>query len=92
MKTHELAKIEGKEIVIRVKLAALKTAFDAHPNGYAEDYRISKLKDAADSIVNRLNEEEEDGTTPIHRLFDAAFEEALEKGDDGFVERKTPRY
>ncbi len=83
----ELANIEGKEIVIRVKISALKTAFEAHPNGLAEDYRLTSLKTVADSLVRRLNDEEEDGTTPVHRLFDAAFEEALEQGDEGFAER-----
>lgn len=87
----DLANIEGKEIVIRVKFSALKTAFEAHPNQLAEDYRLTSLKTVADSLVRRLNEEEEDGTTPVHRLFDAAFEEALEQGDEGFAERKTPR-
>lgn len=82
-----LANIEVDDIVIRVKIKALKTAFKAHANGLSDDYKISSLDEAAKSLVRRLNDEEEDGTTPVHRLFDAAFEEALEQGDEGFDER-----
>ena len=85
----DLAKIEGKEIVIRVKISALKKAFEYHPNGLAEDYRLTNLPTVADSLVRRLNSEEEDGTTPVHRMLDTALEEALEQGDDGFAERKN---
>lgn len=85
----DLAAIDGNEIVIRVKISALKTAFEAHPNGIAEDFRITSLRTAAESLVRCLNREEEDGTTPVHRLFDDAFDEALEQGEEGFTERRT---
>jgi len=83
----DLANIEGDDIVIRIAISALPTAFEAHPNQLAEDYKLTDLRTVAESLVYRLNYEEEDGTTPVHHLFDAAFEEALEQGDEGFDER-----
>lgn len=81
----EFAKIEGDEIVIRVSIDAIQTAVDAVP-GWPENYRIADLAEAAKAIVYRLNDEEEDGTTLIHRALDQAVLSALEQGDEGFEE------
>jgi len=38
----------------------------------------------AKSILRRMNDEGEDGSTLITRMFDMAFECVVEQGDDGF--------
>ena len=37
----------------------------------------------AKEILSALRSEEEDGSTPVHRMFDAAATEACEQGADG---------
>ena len=40
----------------------------------------------AQSVANALNAEEEDGSTPITRMLDKAFEHVIEWGEDGIEE------
>lgn len=81
----EFAKIEGDEIVIRIKVDVIRTAIDAVP-GWPENYRVADPLEAAKSIVMRLNDEDEDGTTLVHTALDNAVLTALEQGDEGFEE------
>lgn len=37
----------------------------------------------ASHVVDELNRQEEDGTTPIHQMLDKAYDEALEQGAEG---------
>lgn len=80
-----LATIEGDEIVIRIKIDVLPTAVQQVP-GWPESWRVSDMREAAQSVVRRLNDEEEDGTTLVHRALDQAALDALEGGDEGFDE------
>lgn len=81
----EMAKVEGEEIVIRIRIDVIQTAVGAVP-GWPENYRVADPAEAAKAIVYRLNDEEEDGTTLIHRALDQAVLTALEQGDEGFEE------
>ena len=49
-------------------------------------YRIVDAKLFADDFLGELLREEEDGTTPVHRLFDRMGFTALEQGADGVEE------
>lgn len=40
----------------------------------------------AKEVVRELNSEDEEGTTAIHKMFDAAFIEAIEQGAEGVEE------
>lgn len=74
--------IEGGEIVIRVPIANLQTIMDGGYacNAYSERYKVTDPEGFAKEIVRELNNEDEEGTTPIHKLFDAAINEALNQG------------
>jgi hypothetical protein len=39
----------------------------------------------AEAVYHQLNDEEEDGTTIVHRMFDDAIKEAVEQGAEGIV-------
>lgn len=85
------AVIEGPNIVIRVPISAIPVAFEACPDAPRDDeadplYTVTDAATFAKGIVRYLNDEEEDGTTRIHRMFDSAMIEALEQGEEGIEE------
>jgi hypothetical protein len=84
------AVIEGDSIVIRVAIDALPMIVEGAWAAGGMDLRL-KVTDAktfAKDLVRTLNDEEEDGTTPIHKMFDAAIWEASEQGADGIDEHE----
>lgn len=79
------AVIENDCIVIRLPIPSLR---DVVESSWACDalplrMRVTDAPALATAVVYELNWEEENGTTPIHRLFDAAINEAIEQGADG---------
>lgn len=79
------AVIEDGAIVIRLPIANLPVIVDAGWAGGKIEPRM-KVTDAeefAKELVRALNDEEEDGTTRIHLMFDAALEFAFEQGAEG---------
>jgi hypothetical protein len=79
------ATIEDGTIVIRVPVDALHQVLEGSWASGALDRRW-KLTDAptfARDLVRELNREEEDGSTRVHRMFDAAIEAAIDGGADG---------
>jgi hypothetical protein len=85
------AVIEGDCIVIRVPISVLPIAFDASPVAPRDEeadplYRVTDAATFAKGVARHLNDEEEDGTTPIHRILDDAMLEALEQGEEGIEE------
>lgn len=83
--------ISDDEIQISIGLESLAFAIenspDLHWDGYSPDPgEDGKYTEFGKSIIQYLNHEEEDGTTPIHRLFDSVAEEALDQGAEGFLE------
>lgn len=85
------AVIDGDCISIRVPISALVQAFQYCPAAPRDNegndlYRVTDAEAFAKSVAHRLNDEEEDGATLIHRMLDAAMIEALEQGDEGVVE------
>lgn len=79
--------IENDEIVIRFPIDHLDSAFSLspyvlnfeHPD---DEPKISDLYVFAQSIVETLRMEREDGSTFVHDAFDAAFEYVVEYGLD----------
>jgi len=47
--------------------------------------RVADEVSLAKDVVKELTEEQEDGTTPIHLILDAALEAALDNGSDGYA-------
>lgn len=82
--------IDGR-IVISIGLDCLQTAIEASPSmeGFEDDdgnQKFPKVTDAevfAKEVVMALENEEEDGTNLIHKMFDEAFEYIGENGAEG---------
>ena len=82
------AVIEDGYIVIRVAVAHLpmivQGASDVLDGAlFGLDAKVADAPALAEEIRRNLNEENEVGTTPIHKMFDAAILEAIEQGGDG---------
>ncbi|MDD5358306.1 MAG: hypothetical protein PHX80_04115 [Candidatus Nanoarchaeia archaeon] len=78
--------IEDEEIVIRLGIETLKEATILSPalEGYGE-ILIPDPEEWAKVIVKYLNDEtEEDGTTPVSKMFDSIFVDVIEQGEKGF--------
>lgn len=78
----QLANIEGTEIVIRVPISAIRFAASTA----LEDCNVivTDERKAATAIVRYLNDEDEEGSTPVHFALDKALSEAVEQGEEGF--------
>ena len=85
-------KIENEELVIRVGISTLCKAVRQCPSisdAVMEadcDESVVEITDEtvfAQAICDALEDEEEDGSTPVHRLLDAAADSAIEQGCEG---------
>lgn len=79
--------IEG-EIRISIGLEALAFAVEYGPD-WDNQYKVDRsdgLVEFGKSIFQYLQHEEEDGTNPIHRMFDSVADEALNQGCEGFID------
>lgn len=90
--TELSAKIEKEELVIRVGISTLCRAVRQCPvidhavmeaNGDESAVEITDEAVFAQAILESLQAEEEDGSTPVHRLLDDAANEAIEQGCEG---------
>lgn len=79
------AVIENKAIVIRVPLDTLTAIVTGSWASGAINIRmkITNVDEFAADLVRELNRETETGTTPVHRMFDAAIEASVEQGAFG---------
>ncbi len=83
------ARIEDGAIVIRVPLDYLPFVLHgAYALGaiYGPVMKITDLNEWAKEVCGALNREDEQGTTLIHRAFDAAMDEAINQGAFGIDE------
>lgn len=82
--------IESGCIVIRVPIANLQAVMDGGFAclAYAKRYKVLDAPKAASDICAALNDEDEEGTTPIHHLFDAAINDAINNGSEWFDEHE----
>jgi hypothetical protein len=90
--TYGFAKIVNEEIVICIPIATLPLAMEGACDLKTIDppCRVTNPSAFAKDFVRALNDESEDGTTPIHRLFDAAMNAALENGATGVEDVPQP--
>jgi phage tail tube protein FII len=79
--------VDGR-LEITIGVEALATAVKAAP--FMEDvegrYAVGNPDALAASVAHYLEDEDEEGTTRVHRAIDSAAEQALEQGLDGFDE------
>jgi len=82
--------IEGGSIVIRVAIEALPTVLEGAwtSQSIGTRYKITNLDEFSRDLVIELNREEENGTTRVHKMFDAAIEEAIGQGAFGIEEHE----
>jgi len=99
MKTTGLeVKIENEELVIRLGISALCTAvrqcsiIDSAVMDADGDEGAVEITDEmvfAQAILEALEREEEDGSTPVHQMLDSAAEYAIEQGCEGIEFHET---
>jgi hypothetical protein len=79
------AVIEDGHIVIRFRIDALPTAVaGAAALGTLDaPFKVTNAEAFAKDLVSQLNEEDEQGTTMIHRMMDEAFNQAADQGAFG---------
>lgn len=81
------AKIEGDDIVIRLYIGNLPVIVSG---GWAcnalPPLKVTDSGEFAKDLCRSLNRDDEDGTTPIHRLIDANVLHAVEQGAFGIDE------
>lgn len=96
--TELIVNIENDELVIRVGISTLcKAVRQCQVIDYAvmeadgDEYVVEITDETvfANAILDALNDEEEDGSTPVHRLLDAAANEAIEQGCEGIEFHET---
>lgn len=78
-------KIEDGQLKISIGIALLAFAVQGQDQ-WPEEFYVSDIREFAKSMVYRLQREAEDGTTPVHRMLDAAADDVLEQGDEGVDE------
>lgn len=78
------ARIEGEDVVVRLRIKdipmALKIAQEMRNMSPAT---ITDASAFAVDFVRELNREDEEGTTPVMRLFDDMLDAAIDNGADG---------
>lgn len=91
MKDNGEAVIEKDSLVIRVSLKALPMVLEgAWAMGkFDTRYKITDANEFAKELMYALNREDEQGTTPVHELFDAAILHVIEQGGFGIDEHET---
>lgn len=82
------AYISRGALVIRVPIKNLNCALDGAwaAANYQPRYRVTDAPTFAKELMHELNREAEDGTTPIHTLFDKCMYAAIENGCEGVEE------
>ena len=85
----ELAKLEGDEIIIRVKVSDLTSlAYEGFGQAGYFDYDGDgelDIKQLGLEVVGALNSESENGTTLVHKALDEAIIELSDNGSELFA-------
>jgi hypothetical protein len=84
------ANIVDGVLTITVNAATVKFATEHHEAFYDADndvylYKVADPKEWLESVVGRITNEREDGSTLLTDLFDKAIENAVEQGDEGLA-------
>lgn len=85
------AGVEGQELVIRIGLDTLvfsfevgdeNNPFDHESNDFRRAFKVVDKRQFAKGVASALCDEQEDGSTPLTEILDAAFIKAVES-DEG---------
>lgn len=80
--------IVAGELRISIGLRSLAFAIEHGPQ-WPPNWKVDEAKqfqDFGSMLIYSLNDEEEDGSTPIHRMLDEVVANALDQGEEGFTE------
>lgn len=86
--------IRDGAIYIAIGSETVRLATNESPALYDGTRQTVVVSDSArwlKSVWHRLTEEDEDGSTPVSRMFDAAIERAVDQGDEGVDERAADK-
>jgi hypothetical protein len=92
--------VEGDRLVISIGLNTLAFAFEnsEENNPYDEDFCDTKRQfsigdplEFAKDTCRAMNDEGEDGSTPLTRFLDSMMEEAVEQGSLGILDPEEPQ-
>jgi hypothetical protein len=86
-------KVIGNVLTIKIGAKKLALAMEANPKLYNPDtgealYRVTNPKAFAEEVCAALLDEEEDGTTLVHKMLDEAMNNAVEAGSENVEEKE----
>lgn len=93
------AKLEGRQLVIRVGVETLAWAFEHAPENnpwdeatdrYVQSLRVIDPVIFAKDVCFSINREEEDGSSPLTEFLDKSCREAVDNGSIGVCECPYP--
>ncbi|QOS97569.1 hypothetical protein JNUCC42_13315 [Brevibacterium sp. JNUCC-42] len=79
----QYAKVSGKNVVIRLPIDLLITAFNDNPNKYDEEIMVKYKRRFAEGFAEHINDHSvngETGLTVFQEWIDSIFEEMIESG------------
>lgn len=77
----EYAKVSGKNVVIKLPIDLLVTAFDNNPNAYDEEIKVKfkrKFAQGFAELINGHSDNSESGLTVFQEWIDSVFDEMIE--------------
>ena len=77
------AEIHGDWIVIAIRKTSLLHATEGHPDFEDGRLKVNNLDEWANAFVEELNNESENGATPVSRMLDQVVTDAIENGAEG---------
>lgn len=86
-----IAIIKDGALTIRVPVSELGTLVEGSwaTGNLDTRFAVTDPDAFAEDLARELNSDDEEGTTMIHRMFDAAINEAIEQGADGIEEHEN---
>ena len=86
--TGAKAVIRNEQIVISIDVDALPGILSGSiaTNSVAGLFKVTDPAEFAKEVCGALNAEKEDGSTRVHRMFDSAFNHAIDQGAEGVEE------
>lgn len=77
--------IKDDVLTFSIGVETLAYAIQQGPN-WPSDVKVTDARTFAKDVLRELEREEEDGTTPVHRMLDARGRDAMENGSEGCSE------
>ncbi|WP_110693324.1 hypothetical protein [Salinicola halophyticus] len=79
---------DAEALLISIGVDALRQACETGRSYGLCAVKVTNEKAFLKGLVQQLKHEDEDGSTPVHHLFDQAVTQMLEDGDEGIEEEE----